>query len=576
MKNLNLVLVIVLALTCFTSRLLAQNLPRVTIRNPGPRQKQPNLTAAQRKIDTLIRRKTTDLKAAGITASNAASRNAARQFSTRLIKVNNRGMIQIYLQLTEVNPARLAALRAIADIDIELTNEGLQLLQCWAPYEKIEALAALNFVVRVRRPQYGTPQSGSVTSEGDTILNADQVRSTLGITGAGTKVGVISAGANHLADSQATGDLPPSITVFGSCDLASWGFRCDEGTAMMENIYDLALGVSLAIGDATTSLDFIQRVTDLEDWGADVIVDDFSFFDAPYFEDGPIAMAYADALADGIVMVSSAGNYAQVHYQGVYVDSGGINFHDFGGGDITMHFTMPQGNAGIILQWSNRFGQSADDYDLCLTDASVSTVYDCAQDEQNGTQDPIEILVVGCDDPSGCAGNVAIYRYAGAVRTLEMFFLGATPTEHVVQADSIFGHQAVPGVMSVGAIRASDPGNLNIETYSSRGPSTVLSGSPRPTPTLTTIDCVSDTGAGGFPMTFCGTSASAPHAAAVAALVLQANPRLTPGETVSAMQETASDRGPAGYDNTYGAGLVNAFPAVSQNKKRSGQITSLP
>ena len=44
---------------------------------------------------------------------------------------------------------------------------------------------------------------------------------------------------------------------------------------------------------------------------------------------------------------------------------------------------------------------------------------------------------------------------------------------------------------------------------------------------MTAADGVSVTGAGGFPSPFYGTSAAAPHAAAIAALVKSRNPALT-------------------------------------------------
>ncbi|MBP6697558.1 MAG: S8 family serine peptidase, partial [Flavobacteriales bacterium] len=61
-----------------------------------------------------------------------------------------------------------------------------------------------------------------------------------------------------------------------------------------------------------------------------------------------------------------------------------------------------------------------------------------------------------------------------------------------------------------------------------------------------------------------GTSFASPYAAGVAALVLSADPTLTALEVEQVLENTATDLGTAGFDNTYGHGLVNAFAALNQ------------
>ncbi len=62
--------------------------------------------------------------------------------------------------------------------------------------------------------------------------------------------------------------------------------------------------------------------------------------------------------------------------------------------------------------------------------------------------------------------------------------------------------------------------------------------------------------------TWSGTSMSCPHAAGVAALMLQQNPTLSPADIDSILESTALDLGAAGKDNTFGNGQIDALAAV--------------
>jgi serine protease AprX len=65
-------------------------------------------------------------------------------------------------------------------------------------------------------------------------------------------------------------------------------------------------------------------------------------------------------------------------------------------------------------------------------------------------------------------------------------------------------------------------------------------------------------------VTFSGTSMATPYVAGVVALGLQSRPSATPADVLSAMSTTAEDWGPAGKDNDWGAGLVDAKAFVSR------------
>jgi hypothetical protein len=70
-----------------------------------------------------------------------------------------------------------------------------------------------------------------------------------------------------------------------------------------------------------------------------------------------------------------------------------------------------------------------------------------------------------------------------------------------------------------------------------------------------------DVDGNGYP-NFFGTSSAAPNAAAIAALVKQANPTFTPAQIYSRLESTATDIGSPGRDDLTGVGLINAYDAV--------------
>ena len=81
---------------------------------------------------------------------------------------------------------------------------------------------------------------------------------------------------------------------------------------------------------------------------------------------------------------------------------------------------------------------------------------------------------------------------------------------------------------------------------------------------LVTIDREGSAGwfSGNYSDGFGGTSGATPIAAGVAALVLSVNPALTKAEVENILYTTTDDAGPAGFDNEYGHGRVNAYQAV--------------
>ncbi|MBP6876275.1 MAG: S8 family serine peptidase [Candidatus Eisenbacteria bacterium] len=74
-----------------------------------------------------------------------------------------------------------------------------------------------------------------------------------------------------------------------------------------------------------------------------------------------------------------------------------------------------------------------------------------------------------------------------------------------------------------------------------------------------------------------GTSMACPHIAGVVALMLDADPTLTPAEVKEILLDTATDWGPAGWDTAFGYGYANAYEAVWRSIPRADpEICSWP
>lgn len=520
---------------------------------------------------------------------------SADDFSTKFVKVDDKGNVQVYVHMEESGSEDMKQLEELGFIP-EIYNDELKIIQGWLPHDSIERAAELGFVKKITPPGYGYPRVGSVTSQGDAIMGSDDARDTFGIDGSGIKVGVISDGVDSLAASKMSGDLPNDVQVGDPGN-------GDEGTAILEIVHDIAPGAALAFHNGTTTLNFINAINFFRNNGVDIIVDDLGFLSEPYFQDGSVAQAAAQAVADGIVYVSSAGNDKDAHYQALFLDSDPddgepeLNPHDFGeaageSSDIGMTIQLPANRSStVVLQWSNPFGEASDDYDLFLLDSDTADVIDSSTDTQDGNDDPIEIASVANNGVGTGFFDIVINKFAGEDQTLEIYFLGSgTPVEYNVPEDSVYGHPAAPGVISVGATF-----NGSVDFFSSEGPSSIFFPSvvttalgeagraaslleSRDTPTIVAPNRVS-TSVPGF-TSFAGTSASAPHAAGVAALVLEA---LGPGaeaqssgiessivstkqvdEVTNIITGTADDIPPAGYDSISGFGSVNAFAAVEE------------
>jgi hypothetical protein len=491
-----------------------------------------------------------------------------------VVRVDSANRVESYLSTLE-SPASIdTELRRLGVIP-EYSDTDAKLIQAWVPASAFDDVARLTGITHVDPPVYAV--SNLVTSAGDGVLKADKVRAqfaAMGIDGTGIKIGVISDGAD---DRAAVGAELPAVTLHPTIQSWSSPGSHNEGTAMLEIVHDLAPGAQLYFAGPDTATEMTTAINWFVSQGCNIIVDDLGFFDQGYFTDTAIANAAANAISQGVVYVSAAGNFSDdAHYQALYqasqsATSGGILHRFAPGGNDAELLNIPAGaDFRAFLQWSDGWSTSANDYNLYLYDGDTFDSLDTATNVQNGNDKPFEMIAWKNNTGSTVHAQLWVEKKNGAAaRELELFTLGNSTLTYQTAGDAIFGHQAVEGVISVAAAAAATPDT--VESYSSRGGSTIYTNFTTQTKVVReTLDGTATDGVqtkigqlGIWPHNpFYGTSAAAPHAAAIAALVKQAKNSLTPAQLADIMADTAIDIGVAGYDTASGAGRYNALDAV--------------
>lgn len=457
------------------------------------------------------------------------------------------------------------------------------------------------------------------------------------IDGTGIKIGVLSdsyatrndAGVNTLANDISNGDLPASLYFLR--DMPSrFGIGTDEGRAMLQIIHDVAPGAQLGFRTGViTAGDFAQGIRDLAAAGSDVIIDDITYVTEPFFSDGKVAKAVNEVAANGVSYFTSAGNFGTKSFEGVFNPANdptislplkegewtnGGRIHQFGNGNTTQSIKVFPGQNGpavymIALQWDDPLysvDQTGSLYDLDIYLKNFGApLFGFNRNNANG--DPIEILSFTITEPTTvdlliareCPSCTDLDSNKGIKFKYVVFRGELDPTDqNGINASTIVGHANATGAMSVGAVLYANTsvfgfnpalvpsGTLpfTVANFSSRG-GTITNGELRNKPDFTGPNGGNTTVSFGAPNiegdqfpNFFGTSAAAPHVAAVAALIKQARLKYYPGTNPTGwvggvgvslpddirrvLKATAQDMHETGEDIKSGSGLVRADRAL--------------
>jgi hypothetical protein len=397
----------------------------------------------------------------------------------------------------------------------------------------------------------------------------------------------------------------------------------------------------------TTFANNIERLRTNAHIHADIIMDDIGFDDEPFFSDGMVAQAVDDVVTSTslagrpVLYYSAAGNDGDVSYAATFTPisnatvraTGASNlqfdqvpdnltvggFHNFkaaatgGGVSIAQKVIVSATDATFNFQWDDPFipGKITANYNLLVFDADGQYRSDLSGIDDNfNTGEAIQEVDLPLKNNHDTTYQIvlALGRSTPPHATHLRYILEgeATVEGKYLQTGqpTLFGHSGAQNADGVSAYYYADLSAA--ESFASFGPVTIYFdengdrlATPivRAQPTIAAVDGVdttffqegpladADSDSDGFP-NFFGTSAAAPHAAGVAALLLQAaggKGSLSAAQMRSLLQSTAAshDLNPAesvaNFTSSDGlfSGMLVAHGDASDNSSISTRFFTL-
>ncbi|MEZ4501791.1 MAG: S8 family serine peptidase [Dehalococcoidia bacterium] len=399
-------------------------------------------------------------------------------------------------------------------------------VQALVPAEAMPALEAVPDLLSIDEPGYFVPLQ--VADDVGALLGAERWNEA-GFTGRGVKVAVVDAGFRGYMNRLGTSLPAKTVARSFRADLAP-DAGTDHGTLAAEVVHSIAPNAELYLLSFGTVTELSAAADFIASEGIDVVSFSLGFIHNGAGDgSGPVDSIVTRSTANGALWVVSAGNWARQHWSGPFLDTNNDSIHEFAPG-VTLNGRDFQAGDLIILslRWDDEWGAACSDFDLELFGPS-GTLARASRRPQDCSGDPVEGLQVLATESGRYSARIVD---AGAEdgKTLDLLFVGSPDRAEVLDEATASGSLSEPAdhpaVVTVGA--TSPSGVLRAAVFSSRGPT--ADGRPKP-------EVVSPTGQGSpGQATFAGTSAAAPHVAALAAILAEARPDATPAEIRTEIQ----------------------------------------
>lgn len=507
--------------------------------------------------------------------------------------IENRN-IRVRIPIPEEKEIYINALKSIGINVLYVTNAtdigGEIEVHAFLPISGIRKVGELQFVKRIYVES--KPSLESIT-EGDAIINGDKVKN-LGFTGlkpdgSPVKIGVIDdSGTSHEAKViEVIRSIAPNALITNYS--GDWDKAINNATMKGVNI--------ISVSQSAPWLDLD---------GTDYISDQIK----------------TARLNNKVLYINAAGNYANLHYKGTYQDNNRNGWHEFASdtkgydetldaewsflldSDVTAYLHVNPAdfdkldikvgvnNTGVLPTESLTVSKSrgvksivastGNLWDRNLSDIRFFVVNSSKYNSSEVIGTPFHIFVypnpkslsitkIELDKQHQWIDNPVKESSIPAPATSRYSFtVGATYSDLIESSSDAAIFLGVNNLAS-GNIPASAVVILSALTakytfpqdglayFSGQGPVYDAAGN-----TIIKPDVVAPTFVSTEHGIFGGTSASAPHAAGAAALLLSANPSLSADQLQMFLEESSLDLGDADKDNKYGAGRINVYEAVKR------------
>jgi subtilisin family serine protease len=380
-----------------------------------------------------------------------------------------------------------------------------------------------------------------------------------GITGEGVRVGVVDP-TGFESDHPSVSEQVVATRSFGTGSRLGPARRDDHGTATAAVISQTAPDAELYLASVGGEEEFVAAIAWLVRQDVDVIVTPTTFYGKPRNGRSDVDRAVDGATEAGIVVVAPAGNLGQGTWQGQFLpvaagtdtmtDSQFENAQRFGT-DGRNQIRGESERLALWVSWEATNGTfRAQLYRETATDPELITTSEPYADGNANQRlvadvEPNESYFVVVRGPPDATGT----------------HLRITTPTHAIETGDVSGSLATPGTArSALTVGAYDNRTGLVEPYSGAGPTA---------DDRTGIDVVAPSRISATGGAFEGTSAATAYVGGIVALLLDADPALTPAESRDLVRGTARPLEPPSPATRSGTGRVSPEAAVERARNQS-------